>query len=67
MRAVKKLTAGVIFAILGAPGIILGPFLGFSELARPWSYILGFIFGIMTGIGVALTIFGLQEMRKVKP
>lgn len=64
MRYTKKLTIGIIFAILGGAGIILGPLLGFTELARPWSFILGFIFGVMTGIGVALALFGLYEVRK---
>jgi hypothetical protein len=64
MSSANKLTIGIIFAILGGAGIILGPLLGFTELARPWSFILGFIFGVMTGIGVALALFGLYEMRK---
>lgn len=64
MRYTKKLTIGIIFAILGGAGIILGPLLGFTEFARPWSFILGFIFGVMTGIGVALALFGLYEVRK---
>jgi hypothetical protein len=64
MSSSKKLTIGIIFAILGGAGIILGPLLGFTELARPWSFILGFIFGVMTGIGVALALFGLYEVRK---
>ena len=64
MTSAKKLTIGIIFAILGGAGIILGPLLGFTELARPWSFILGFLFGVMTGIGVALAFFGLYEMRK---
>ncbi|MGB3861906.1 MAG: hypothetical protein WA915_07455 [Candidatus Aminicenantaceae bacterium] len=64
MSSSKKLTIGIIFAILGGAGIILGPLLGFTELARPWSFILGFIFGVMSGIGVALALFGLYEVRK---
>lgn len=66
MSITKKLTIGTIFAILGGAGIILGPLLGFTELARPWSFILGFIFGVITGIGVALALFGLYEMRKLE-
>ena len=62
MSSANKLTIGIIFAILGGAGIILGPLLGFTELARPWSFLLGFIFGVMTGIGVALALFGLYEM-----
>ena len=66
MSSAKKLTIGIIFSILGGAGIILGPLLGFTELARPWSFLLGFIFGVITGIGVALALFGLYEMREIK-
>ena len=64
MKPTKKLGIGAICAILGGAGIILGPFLGFSELARPWSFVLGFIFGVLGGIGVTLSLFGIYEMRK---
>jgi hypothetical protein len=64
MRSAKNLIIGAIFAIFGAAGIILGPLLGFSEIARPWSFILGFIFGLLAGIGGALSLFGFHEMRK---
>jgi hypothetical protein len=49
MIPAKKLKIGTIFAILGGAGIILGPLLGLTELTKPWSFILGFIFGVMNG------------------
>jgi hypothetical protein len=64
MRSTKKLAIGSIFSILGGAGIILGPLLGFTEFARPWSFILGFIFGVMSGVGVVLALFGLYERKK---
>lgn len=64
MKSEKKLAFGAIFGILGAAGIILGPLLGLSELARPWSFILGFIFGLLAGVGVALSLFGLLEKKR---
>jgi hypothetical protein len=64
MNAAKKLTIGSILAILGGIGIMLGPLLGFTGLAKPWSFILGFIFGVMTGIGVAIALFGLYEIKR---
>jgi len=66
MRSVKKLSLGSVLAIFGAAGIIFGSLLGFTELARPWSFILGFIFGVLSGLGVALAISGLLETRKEK-
>jgi hypothetical protein len=64
MNPTKKLRIGAFLALLGGAGVIFGPLLGFTELVKPWSFILGFIFGVMTGIGVALALFGLYEMRK---
>jgi hypothetical protein len=64
MRPEKKLTIGAICAIIGGAGIIFGPLIGFSELASPWSFVLGFALGVLGGIGSALSLFGLYEMRK---
>jgi hypothetical protein len=64
MNPSKKLRIGAFLALLGGAGIIFGPLLGFTELVKPWSFILGFIFGVMTGIGVVITLFGLYEKRR---
>ena len=66
MRPQKKLIIGVVFGFFGAAGILLGPLFGFSELVRPWSFILGFVFGVMVGFGFALSVSGLHEKRKNK-
>ncbi|MGD8539519.1 MAG: hypothetical protein PVI66_12445 [Candidatus Aminicenantes bacterium] len=65
MNPTKALHTGIILAILGGAGIILGPMFDLTELVRPWSFILGFVFGIMSGVGAALTLFGLLEKRKL--
>jgi len=49
---------------MGALGIVLGSTLGLNELGRPWSFLVGFIFGVMAGIGVALSISGLVDLRR---
>ncbi len=64
MRVTKKQALGAVFASLGGAGIILGPLLGFSELGRPWSFVFGFVFGVLAGTGFALSLFGLHEMKK---
>jgi len=64
MKTEKKLGLGSLFSVLGAAGIILGPLLGLSDLAQPWSFILGFVFGVLSGVGVALVISGFLERRK---
>ncbi|MBN1222010.1 MAG: hypothetical protein JXB23_02085 [Candidatus Aminicenantes bacterium] len=64
MKLSTKLGLGSLSGILGAAGIIIGPMVGFSDLARPWSFILGFTFGLLTGLGAALAISGLLDRRK---
>jgi len=59
----QKLAFGSALAVIGAAGIVIGPTLGFSNLLWPWSFILGFVFGILAGIGVVLTISGLIDRR----
>jgi len=63
----KRLAIGAAIAFLGGAGIIIGPLLGLSEFARSWSFILGFIFGVIGGVGAALTLVGLYEKRKSHP
>ncbi len=65
MNPTKALYTGIILAILGGAGIVLWPIFGLTELVRPWSFILGFIFGIMSGVGAALILFGLLEKKKL--
>ena len=63
MKSSSKLGLGSVLAVLGGAGIILGLILGAGDLGRPWSFLLGFIFGIASGMGVALSISGLLDRR----
>ena len=67
MSTKKKLAVGAILAVIGGAGIVLGPILGFTALGKPWSFILGFVFGMMAGAGAALSVFSLLEIRKENP
>jgi hypothetical protein len=60
----KKLGIGSFLAVLGGIGFILAPTLGATQLERPWSFIAGFVVGIVGGTGVALSIFGLLEKKR---
>ncbi len=62
----KSLNLGAVLAVFGAAGMFLAPTLGATELARPWSFVVGFVVGIVTGTGAALTIYGLIERRRAR-
>ncbi|OQA23290.1 MAG: hypothetical protein BWY63_00329 [Chloroflexi bacterium ADurb.Bin360] len=53
----RKLGIGACFAVLGALGIALGPAMGLTNLAYPWSFLAGFVTGILAGLGVTLGEF----------
>jgi hypothetical protein len=54
---------GSAMAAFGALGVLLGPALGFATLDRPWSFLLGSLFGVVTGVGFALALAGLIDGR----
>jgi MFS family permease len=64
METKTKLGLGSVLAMLGAMGMILAPTLGATALARPWSFLAGFLVGVVCGLGVALTVAGLLEHRR---
>jgi hypothetical protein len=39
--------------------MVIAPMLGATGLERPWSFLAGFVVGIVCGVGVALSIYGL--------
>jgi hypothetical protein len=59
----QRLGAGAVLAILGGLGMALGPTLGATTLSAPWSFIAGFVDGVVTGIGVVLCVSGLIQIR----
>jgi hypothetical protein len=58
-----KLAVGSVLAILGGIGMAIGPFLGATELGRPMSFLIGFMVGVVSGVGVAIAVAGLLEQR----
>jgi hypothetical protein len=50
---------GLVMLIIGVAGIVLSPIIGWSDVSSPWDFVLGFIFGVIAGIGFSLTLFGL--------
>jgi hypothetical protein len=61
MTSRTKLSFGGLLSVLGGLGMALGPILGASTLPRPWSFLVGFVVGIITGLGVSLALAGLME------
>jgi len=59
-----KLYIGSLFALVGAFGLIFGPTLGATMLGKPWSFMVGFLMGVMGGMGAVLSIDGLLKMKQ---
>jgi hypothetical protein len=64
MNTNLKLGIGAALATAGALGILIGPSLGFADIRGPWSFLLGFVVGIMAGMGAALSVSGLIDARR---
>lgn len=61
-----KLGLGALLSTLGALILVLSILLEWTALTRPWGFLLGFFVGIITGLGVTLSLAGLIERRKRK-
>jgi len=62
-----KTGTGAVLGILGGVGMAVGPTLGAAELGRPWSFVGGFVVGLVAGIGVVLAVSGLVDRRRMGP
>jgi predicted ABC-type sugar transport system permease subunit len=58
-----KLGIGSVLSTFGALGIVLSLILEWTALPRPWGFLLGFVLGVATGLGVILSIRRLIEYR----
>lgn len=59
MTSQKKLGIGAALAAIAGAGIAISLILDWTSLARPWGFILGFVFGVAAGTGVVLTVAGM--------
>lgn len=65
MNARAKMGIGAVLAILGGLAIVVVIGLGLMSPERTWGdFIIGFFTGIACGIGVALSLAGMIEMRR---
>ncbi len=58
-----RMAVGSVLSTFGALSIVLSLLLGWSEAPRPWGFLLGFVTGVISGLGVTLAIAGLIEYR----
>jgi len=59
MKAKSKLAFGAVLGSFGGLVTIFGPAFGITHFSYPWSFIIGFVTGLMSGTGIALVISGL--------
>jgi hypothetical protein len=64
MEARMKCGVGAVLATLGGMAAVLAPTLGVTALERPWSFLAGFVVGLVGGLGVGLALFGLIELKR---
>jgi hypothetical protein len=64
LSTIQKLALGAALATIGGVSIMLSLLFGWNELARPWSFIIGFGGGLVGGSGVALALCGLVECAR---
>jgi predicted ABC-type sugar transport system permease subunit len=64
MRTQTKIGLGSVLATAGGLGMALSLLLRWSAAPRPWGFLLGFLVGVVAGIGVALTISGMIDRRR---
>jgi predicted ABC-type sugar transport system permease subunit len=64
MSTQTKIALGSVLATVGALGMVLSLLLGWSAVPRPWDFLLGFVTGVVTGLGATLSVAGLIERRR---
>ena len=64
MKNRTQLAVGAALATAGGLGIALSLILDWTSFERPWSFLVGFGFGLAAGIGTALAVVGLCMHRR---
>ena len=64
MSTQTKIALGSVLATVGALGMVLSLLLGWSAAPRPWGFLLGFVVGVLAGLGATLSVSGLIERRR---
>jgi hypothetical protein len=64
MSTQTKIALGSVLSTLGALVIVLSVLFEWTAAPRPWGFLLGFITGVLAGLGVTLAISGLIDRRR---
>jgi predicted ABC-type sugar transport system permease subunit len=64
MSTQTRIALGSVLATVGALGMVLSLLLGWSAAPRPWGFLLGFVVGVLAGLGATLSVSGLIERRR---
>ncbi len=64
MSTQTKIALGSVLATFGALGMVLSLLLEWSAAPRPWGFLLGFVVGVLAGLGATLSVSGLIERRR---
>ena len=62
-RSHTKMAVGSALAAIGGVLMVLVPLAGWCSLPGPWDFVLGFMTGLLAGLGATLAIAGLIERR----
>ena len=60
----RKIAIGSVLSSFAAAGIVLSSIFGWSGSPRPWGFLLGFVLGILAGLGATLAVAGFIDYRK---
>jgi len=61
MKSRNKLVLGIILTIIGIIVLVFASSMGLTSLFLPWSFITGFVTGMIITLGIGLLISGLVD------
>jgi hypothetical protein len=64
MKSRNKLVLGIILTVIGILGLIIASTINLDTLFRPWSFITGFVTGMVITLGLGLLISSLFDGGK---
>ena len=60
----RKIAVGAAIAALAGAAMSVAPHTGWTTLERPWSFLAGFLFGLLAGVGAMTAVVGLLGCRR---